>query len=233
MVMQSASDISPNAVAPAGRFENWRFTIIIILLSVGVGWGLRRWKVRETEVAAPDEPRMSESIPLRPVLRSGTTPAEEQLAALGFEIGRDPVAAPRLTVENDAGWSLSLTDLQGSWVLVEFWGVSCEPCRKAMPALHRLSESTIGEQLKCVPVCVDADDAATAQAHLSRIAPGMLAYVEPTGIGLAQFGVQALPMTWLIDPNGSVRATRVGSIDWDSKDVRKTLEAVVRSPKSK
>ena len=155
------------------------------------------------------------------------TPDQRQLAALGFEIDREPYPVPKLTIEDARGLSRSLSDLQGGWVILEFWGAFCEPCRSAMPALQRLSICGIGEHVTILPVCVDADDAGSAQEILSQIAPGLTAYVESAGIGIAQFDVQALPMTWLVDPEGQVRATHVGCIDWDSQSVREAFEAML------
>ena len=162
-----------------------------------------------------------------PVVERSFTPQQQLLVKLGFDVERVPTPAPSLTVENDQGGTLSLTDCRGSWVLLEFWGVSCEPCRKTLRALQRLSVSSLGEQLKIVPVCADTDDAETAQNFMSRIAPSLSSYIDATGIGIAKFSVQALPMTWLIDPEGNVRGTCIGSIDWDSDYVRKALRAVL------
>jgi hypothetical protein len=162
-----------------------------------------------------------------PVVDRALTPGQQQLAAMRFEIVRPNSMAPALTIEDADGHSLTLAGLKGSWVLLEFWGVSCEPCRATLPALQRLSLSGLGEHLKIIPVCADADDARTAQELLSDIAPGLTAWVDATGIGISQFDVQALPMAWLIDPEGLVQATHVGSIDWDSPEVREVLEGIL------
>lgn len=161
-----------------------------------------------------------------PVVERKFTPEQQRLVALGFDIERQPSPVPNLTLEAGGG-ALSLSELRGSWVILEFWGIDCEPCRTALPALQRLSIAGIGEHVKILPVCVDADDSGTAQGLLSQIAPGLTAYVDSTGIGLARFGVQSLPMTWLIDPDGRLRATCIGAIDWDSHDVRKAFEALL------
>lgn len=162
-----------------------------------------------------------------PIVERTFTPQQRQLAALGFDVERQPFPVPKLTIEDARGLSQSLSDLHGGWVILEFWSVSCEPCRAGMPALERLATSGIGKQIRIVPVCVDADDAQAAQEIMSQIAPGLTACVEPAGIEIAQFGVQALPTTWLIDPAGQVRATRVGRIDWDSQDVRAAFEEML------
>ena len=162
-----------------------------------------------------------------PVVDGALTPEQRQLAALGFEIARPPSTAPTLTIGDSQGRSLTLAGMKGSWVLLEFWGLSCEPCRATLPALQRLSQCSLGERLEILPVCADADEARTAQEFLSDVAPGMTAWVDTTGIGVSQFGVQALPMAWLIDPEGRVQATHVGRINWDSPEIREILEGVL------
>jgi mono/diheme cytochrome c family protein len=162
-----------------------------------------------------------------PVMERALTPEQQQLAALGFEIARPQSTSPNLKIEDASGRSLTLAGTKGAWVLLEFWGMSCEPCRATLPALQRLSRSGIGERLKIIPVCADADDARTAQEALSEIAPGLTGWIDATGIGVSQFGVQALPMAWLIDPEGLVQATHVGCIDWDSPEVREILEGIL------
>jgi mono/diheme cytochrome c family protein/thiol-disulfide isomerase/thioredoxin len=162
-----------------------------------------------------------------PVVERTFTPEQRQLAALGFEVERRPFPAPKLTVKDASANSRSLSDFQCGWVILEFWGIHCEPCRRALPALQRLSTSEIGQHVQILPVCADADDAAAAQDVLTQIAPGLTACVDATGIEISRFNVQALPTTWLIDPAGSVCATHVGRVDWDSTPVRAAFEKLV------
>lgn len=181
-------------------------------------------KAQELNLLADHVERLVKQLP---VVERPFTPEQQQLAALGFAIERQPSPAPNLTVEDARGNSISLETLKGSWILLEFWGVSCEPCRKALPALERMSLASLGKHFKILPVCADSDDAGTAQDLLSTTALGLTAYVDATGTGIARFGIQALPMAWLIDPAGHVQATHVGSIDWDSQAVRQAFEAVL------
>jgi thiol-disulfide isomerase/thioredoxin len=213
--------------------------LVVVSLSLTAGWAARRLQYlqaqhpssSETAVAALAAPTKALSQEL-PVVERSFTPEQQQLASIGFEIVRQPFPAPKLTIEDARGVSRSLSDFQGVWVILEFWGAHCEPCRAAMPALQALSFSGIGEHVQILPVCVDADDAKAAQDIMSQIAPGLPAYVDATGIGIVQFDVEALPLTWLIDPEGQVRATQVGRIDWDSKNLQQTIEMLLaRCPK--
>jgi thiol-disulfide isomerase/thioredoxin len=46
--------------------------------------------------------------------------------------------APDFTLSTPSGASLSLTELRGKVVLLNFWATWCVPCRKEMPAIEAL-----------------------------------------------------------------------------------------------
>jgi|GEM_PF-6477506 len=220
------------------RPRSWQFLLVVLGLSICAGWTGRRLQDSHATDPDPSQPPAADSGSLAMALGNGEvldpvhTPEQRQLADIGFEIERQPFMAPQLTIEDSRGVSRSLSDLQGAWVILEFWSVSCEPCRAAMPALQRFSAAEAAKRLAVIPVCVDADDAQAAQDLISQFAPGLTTYVDSAGIGIAQFDVQALPATWLIDPAGQVYATKTGRIDWDSAPVRSAFENLTRHDES-
>src|SRR5262245_8100971 len=46
--------------------------------------------------------------------------------------------APNFTLTTPSGTSLSLAELRGKVVLLNFWATWCGPCRKEMPAIEAL-----------------------------------------------------------------------------------------------
>ena len=56
--------------------------------------------------------------------------------------------APDFTVPLIDGSQLSLTDLRGSYVLLDFWGSWCGPCRKENPKLVELYRQYEGQGFK-------------------------------------------------------------------------------------
>ena len=63
--------------------------------------------------------------------------------------------APVFELADLGGHSLSLAELRGHVVFVNFWGTWCAPCRDEAPSLERLYRELRGEGLEVVAVSID------------------------------------------------------------------------------
>ncbi len=120
-----------------------------------------------------------------------------------------------------AGWSgkpVTLADLKGQYVLVDFWGYWCGACVETMPVLIELHEKFAGKGLAIVGVHVDKDGEVDTAAKLDEKIAGFVktawkgkklpfpnALVPAKGAGPPdQYGVEWYPTTILIDREGKV-----------------------------
>ncbi len=156
-------------------------------------------------------------------------PALLLITAAGIWIGRylytqprfsDGQQAPDFTARQLNGMPLRLTDLRGHYVLLDFWGSWCGPCRAESPALRQLYEQfheapfIDAAGFEVVSIAVEQDSARARQALRQdrRRWPGQL--IDITGSlrffdgPLARlYGVRQLPTSYLIDPHGIIMAT--------------------------
>lgn len=65
--------------------------------------------------------------------KAAAAPARETLLPKGS-------AAPAWTLKTPDDKAVSLSDLKGKVVVMDFWAVWCPPCKKAMPGVQKLSE---------------------------------------------------------------------------------------------
>jgi thiol-disulfide isomerase/thioredoxin len=105
------------------------------------------------------------------------------------------------------GNSLQLDELQGQWVVINYWAVWCKPCAQEVPELNALDELP---GVTVLGVNFDGASGAELAQQLQQLAirfPTLDA--DPAAqLGLARPSV--LPTTLVLDPSGKLRETLVG-----------------------
>jgi thiol-disulfide isomerase/thioredoxin len=135
--------------------------------------------------------------------------------------------APELVLTLADGRPFRLSDLRGDYVLIDFWGSWCPPCRKANPGLVRIHREFGGPAPEGSPgfhilsAAIETDSAAWARAVAKDGLDWPLHTVDTERFSgaLAQaYGVREIPTTYLLDPEGTI----IG-VNLDEDHLRKTL----------
>lgn len=145
-----------------------------------------------------------------PTTSHGTTP--RPAASTPPQIGSE---APDATMALlDAG-DVTLSQLRGLWLVLQFTNGSCGPCRDTQQALADLDSRIIAgrSDIRVITIGVDTDETAV-RALLDEHGTTGLATVDD-GTLAATFGVQRLPETWIVDPSGAIAFHAVGPQDAD------------------
>ncbi|WP_291913557.1 TlpA disulfide reductase family protein [Chitinophaga sp. CB10] len=129
-------------------------------------------------------------------------------------------AAIDLRKKDAHGNEVSLATLKGRYVLLDFWGTWCHPCRASHPHLKELYEKYKPEGLEIVGI------ASENGADLEKNRKGWLAAIEQDGIhwvnvlnneGIEAFdavnayGIVAFPTKILLDKEGRIIGRWIGS----------------------
>lgn len=103
------------------------------------------------------------------------------------------------------GRPVPATQLEGRWLVINYWAEWCGPCRKEVPELNRLAEELQAQPVRVLGVNFDAlqGEALTRAVEALGIRYTNLALDPRARLGLAPS--QVLPVTWLVDPQGQVR----------------------------
>ena len=125
----------------------------------------------------------------------------------------------------DGGDPISLSDLAGDIVVVNFWASWCAGCRQEHDAL--LLAASAYEELGTTFVAVDYQDSRSAAdsflAELGRSEQTLYGADEDSRVAF-EFGVLGLPETFFIDREGTVVAKVSGPISYEL--LAGTIEAI-------
>jgi cytochrome c biogenesis protein CcmG, thiol:disulfide interchange protein DsbE len=131
-------------------------------------------------------------------------------AAAALGIGRPGEPAPAFQLATLDGQGISLDELRGKVVLINFWASWCPPCRVEMPGFERVFRERAGDGFVIVGIATDTH---AERAIREFIADHDITY--PIALASAQVirdygGASRLPESFLVDREGRVRHRVIG-----------------------
>ncbi|WNG41962.1 TlpA family protein disulfide reductase [Archangium minus] len=145
--------------------------------------------------------------------------------ALRQRLAADGMAAPSVKMEKYEGGTLSLADLKGKVVMLDFWATWCPPCQAEMPSLIKLAKEYEGKGLVFVAASRDEmpDAPLFVQEFVVSRMPDLGPYVvyAPDEVA-AVFQVTALPTLYFLDREGRVVDAQRGMLTEDA--LRRRIE---------
>lgn len=115
----------------------------------------------------------------------------------------------------------------GRFQIVHFWATWCPPCREELPALIAMADRH-RDRLDVWAVGMDADWE-TVRRFLGGQVPSIVTR-DVGGTTSRSYLVTELPDSYLIDPQGVIRARFFGAQDWSAREMDRILDGFVRGP---
>lgn len=137
------------------------------------------------------------------------------LSLAGCDAPAPPAVIPHeLQLIGLDGAADTLERWRGKWLVINVWASWCEPCRREMGALQHLSERVDPARAAVIGLTVD-DDLQLAREYLRRAGVRFDNFADgPPPVARPVLGVNALPATIVLGPDGQVRARILGARDW-------------------
>ncbi len=128
--------------------------------------------------------------------------AEKKAASNQTKSNKDLPPAPEATFQTLDGKDVSLSELKGKVVLLNFWATWCVPCRKEIPALNELQKQYEAQGLTVVGVSYD-DTAADVKDFQKDVPMNYQVLVGGDKHG-DKFGLVGFPTSFVIDRDGRI-----------------------------
>lgn len=128
----------------------------------------------------------------------------------GFEmVHTGTLASPFLASSLSSGKKTILPAMKGKVVLLDFWYLSCMPCRILMPKIQRLSDKFKRQGLEVMGVNVRDSSATEIRDFLFSRGIGYHQFYKP-GLTQEDYRLYAYPTTILIGADGRIKLVETG-----------------------
>lgn len=114
--------------------------------------------------------------------------------------------APEIELPNPEGQMVKLSDFRGKYVMIDFWAGWCKPCREENPNVVRLYNQYKDQGFEVFGVSLDR----TREAWVDAIFEDGLTWTQVSdlkyfnSVAAETYQVNAIPATYLIDPDGKI-----------------------------
>jgi thiol-disulfide isomerase/thioredoxin len=134
--------------------------------------------------------------------------AADQLGPQPVKIGED---APVFTLASLEGQEVSLADLKGEIVVIDFWATWCGPCRKGLPEIQKVATWVKEQKLPVKVFAVDVWEEGSVEEKTAKVKKFWTdqKFTFSTLLDLddkvvAQYGLSGIPATFVIGRDGKI-----------------------------
>jgi thiol-disulfide isomerase/thioredoxin len=150
----------------------------------------------------------------------------DPLQALGLQAPKEAVEAPGFSLSDLSGKKVVLKQWRGKLVFLNFFATWCGPCREEMPGMERLHRAHQGNGLVVLAVNVQ-ESAKTIRPFMQALKLSFPAVMDTEGAVSREYGVRALPVSFLIGRDGNIVWRAIGGRDWESPQARQYFTQLV------
>ncbi len=123
--------------------------------------------------------------------------------------------APPFCLKTLNGGQVTLDDFRGKPVLVKFWATWCPSCVEELPMMVRFSQE-IKDQLVILMPAIDGEKEKKVRRVIEKNKVALPVLLDPKAKTARAYGVNMIPVSFLINGEGLILGTVLGERDWSS-----------------
>ncbi|MEG0383986.1 MAG: TlpA disulfide reductase family protein [Solibacillus sp.] len=139
---------------------------------------------------------------------------------LGEEVGiKKGQIAPDFTLMNIQGEEVTLSDLRGKRVVLNFWATWCPPCEAEMPHMQKYYDKYAKKdnvEIIGVNLTYEKENVERVKQFLESYNITFPILLEPVWSVSKQYEIITIPSTFMIDTEGKIQKQIIGPLDVES-----------------
>jgi thiol-disulfide isomerase/thioredoxin len=132
--------------------------------------------------------------------------------------------AADFTLQDLSGKNVTLSDMKGKVVLLEFWATWCPPCRASIPGIERLYESYKDKGVVVLAVSMDDGGWDTVQSFVKEYGIKYTVLKGNDDVAV-KYQVRSIPMLLVLDKEGKISKRYLGF--GSDEDVERDIKSIL------
>ena len=153
------------------------------------------------------------------LLLAGCLPGSEPV---GSGVGE---SAPDFELQNLDGQVVSLSELRGKPVLINFWATWCPSCRSQMPYLEQIYQEWSNKGLVLLTIDV-GESASRVRQFMQSNNLSLPVLLDTRQVVARKYNIMGYPTTFFIDKDGIIQEKVVGAFP-DKESIERYLNKII------
>ncbi len=134
--------------------------------------------------------------------------------------------APDFHLQDLDGQTVSLSDLQGRPVILNFWATGCIPCRSEMSYLQEIYEESAGNPSSVVVLTINLGEShSTIEGFMESYNLSLPVLLGTREVVYEKYSIQYIPTTFFIDTDGIIQEKVIGAFP-SKTEIEKRLSKI-------
>lgn len=133
------------------------------------------------------------------------------------------IKAMNFTLPDINGNEVKLSDFRGKVILINFWAQWCAPCIEEMPYIENLNTLVSEYGIKVITINV-GENKKSVKNYIDNNRFTFISLLDGNKKVTTGYSVRSIPTTYIIDKDGYIVASKLGSHKWDSQGVVNILK---------
>lgn len=112
------------------------------------------------------------------------------------------------------GKDISLSDLKGKKIFLNFWASWCPPCEAEMPDIEKLYQETKGSDLVIIAVNL-GEEPKTVKSFIDSNKYNFKVLLDEDQSVAIKYNITAIPTSYFVDKEGNIVSKKIGAMTYE------------------